>query len=177
MFPVVELPAGGVTVAQVCLGADVGSAKALGELLTFVINPLAFLVGRLRSNTARHDDDLHASHPWGKDESLIVTVDHDHDTDGPGRKAPGILPDVNFSLTDRVVGVLYEDIKHVRIRKVGSEAVRGAALNTTTGGRDETLNSGRIESTSKFFLFGLDTWDDRDRKELLVHAAIEVKDL
>lgn len=88
LFPVVELPAGGVAIAQICLGADVRSAKTLGKLLTLVVNPFAFLIGSLRSNTTRHDDDLDAGYPRGKNEPLIVTVDHDHNTNGPGRKTP-----------------------------------------------------------------------------------------
>jgi hypothetical protein len=55
--------------------------------------------------------------------------------------------------------------------------VRGAALNATTGGWDETFNSGCVESTSKFLLLGLYAWNNGDRQELLIYAAIEVKNL
>ena len=164
MLPVVELPTRGVTVTQVCLGADMCGAKTLGEFLAFVIDPLAFLVGRLRGDTARDDDGLDACYPWREDESLVVAVDHDHDADGTGRQTPRILPDVDLALTDRVVGILNEYIKHVRIGEVGSEAVRGSALNTTTRRGDETLDGGCVEPASKFLLFGLDAWNDRDRE-------------
>lgn len=83
LFPVVELPARGVPITQICLGADIGSAEALSELLTFIIDSLAFLVGRLGSDTTRHDDDLDTSYLWWKDESLVIAVDHDHNTDRP----------------------------------------------------------------------------------------------
>jgi hypothetical protein len=87
------------------------------------------------------------------------------------------LPDVDLSLANRVVGILYEDIEHVRVREVSSKAVRGAALDTTTGGGDETFHGGCVKSTGKLLLLRLDTWDDRDREELLVYAAVKVKDL
>jgi len=177
LLPVVELPARGVAVAQIGLSADIGSTEALSEFFTLVVNPFAFLVGRLCSDTARHDDDLDASHLWGKDETLVIAVNHDHNTDRPGRKTPRILADVDLALTNRVVGVLYEDIKHIRIGEVGSKAVRGAALNTTSRGGDEPFDGGGVEATSKFLLFGLDTRNDRNRKQFLVYTAVEVKDL
>ena len=164
LFPVVELPAGGVPIAQICLCADIGGAKALSKLLTFIINSFAFLVSRLRGDTARHDNDLDTSYPWRENESLVIAVDHNHDTNAPGRQTPRILPDVDLALTDGVIGVLYEDIKHVRIGKVGSKAVRGGTLNTTTRSGDEPFNGGGVEAASEFLLFGLDTWNDRDRK-------------
>jgi len=120
---------------------------------------------------------LDASYLWRKDESLVIAVDHNHNTNRPGRQTPGILPDVDLALTDRVVGVLYEDIKHVRIGEIGSEAVRGGSLNTTTGGWDEPFDGGCVETTSEFLFFGLDTGNDRNRKQLLVYATVEVKDL
>lgn len=177
MFPVIELPARSVAVAQICLGADVSSTETLGELFAFVINLFSFLVRSLRSYAARHDNDLDASYPRRENKSLVIAVNHDHDTNGPGRQTPGILPDVYFPLTNRVVGILYKDIKHIWIGEVGSKAVRGAALNTAAGRGDETFNGGCVKSTGKLLLLGFDTWDDRDREELLIYAAIEVKDL
>lgn len=177
LFPVVELPARSVPIAQICLGADIGTAKALSELLAFIINSFALLVGRLRSDATRHYNDLDTSYPWRKDKPFIITVDHDHNTNGSGRQTPGILPNVDLAFADRVVRVLYEDIKHIRIGEVGSKAVRGGALNTTTRGGDETFDSGCVEATSKFLLFGLDTGNDRNRKQFLVYTAVEVKDL
>ena len=177
LLPLVELPARGVAVAQVGLGADINSTEALSEFFTFVVNSFAFLVGRLRSDTTRHDDDLDASHLWWKDEALVIAVNHDHNTDRSGRKTPRILPDVDLAFTNGVVGVLYEDIKHIRIGEVGSKAVRGAALNTTTGGGDEPFDGGSVEATSEFLLFRLDTRNDRNCKQFLVYTTVEVKDL
>ena len=164
LFPVIELPAGGISIPQICLCTDIGGAEALSQLLAFIINSFALLVGRLRSDTARYDDGLDTSYPWREDESLVVAVDHDHNTDTPGRQTPRVLPDVDFAPTDGVIRVLYKDIKHVRVGEVGSEAVRGGALNTTTGSRDEPFNGGGVEATGEFLLFGLDTWNDRNRK-------------
>jgi len=55
--------------------------------------------------------------------------------------------------------------------------VGGSTLYTTTGSRDEPFNGGGIEATSEFLLFGLDTWNDGNRKQFLVYAAVEVKDI
>lgn len=177
LFPVVELPARGITVAQVCLGANIDGTETLGELLAFVVNLFSFLIGSLRCNTTRYDNDLDTSHPWWKDKPLVIAMDHDHDTNGPGGQTPGILPDVDLSLANRVVGILYEDIEHILIGEVCSKAVGGAALNTTTRGGDETFDGGCVKSTGKLLLLRLDAWDDRDREELLVYAAVEVEDL
>lgn len=177
LLPIIELPARGVPITQICLGADICGAEALSEFLALVINPFAFLVGSLRGDTTRHDDGLNTSYPWRKNESLVIAVDHDHNTNSPGRQTPGILPDIDLAFPDRVVRVLYKDIKHVRIGEVGSKTMRGAALNTTTRGGYEPFDSGSVEATSKFLLFGLDTRDDRNRKQLLVYTAVEVKDL
>jgi hypothetical protein len=84
LFPVVKLPARSVAVAQICLGADVGGTETLGEFLAFVINSLSFLVGGLRGDTARHNNSLDAGYPRRKDESLVIAVDHNHDTYGAG---------------------------------------------------------------------------------------------
>ena len=172
LFPVIELPARGVSIAQVSLCADIDSAEAPGKLLAFIIDSFAFFIGRLRSDTARHDDDLDTNYPWRDDESLVIAVDHDHNTNGSGRQAPRVLPDVDLTLTDRVIGVLHEDIKHVWVGEVGSKAVRGSTLNTTTGSGDEPFNSGGVEATSEFLLFRLDTWNDRNRKQFFVYAAV-----
>jgi len=55
--------------------------------------------------------------------------------------------------------------------------MRGATLNTTTRGGYEPFDGGGVEAASKFLLFGLDTGDDRNRKQLLVYTAVEVEDL
>jgi len=120
---------------------------------------------------------LDAGYLWRKDESLVIAVDHNHNTNRPGRQTPRILPDVDLPLTDRVVGVLYEDIKHIRIGEIGSKAVGGGSLNATTGGGDEPFDGGGVEATSKFLFFRLDTRNDRNREQLLVYATVEVKDL
>ena len=149
----------------------------MGQLLAFVVNLFSFLVGGLCGYTTRNDNSLNASYPWGENKPLVIAVDHDHNTNGTGRQTPGVLPDIDLSLTNRVIGVLYENIKHVRIGEVGSKAVRGASLDTAAGGRNETFDSGCIKSAGKLLLFRLDAWDDWDRKEFLVYAAVEVKNL
>jgi hypothetical protein len=55
--------------------------------------------------------------------------------------------------------------------------MRGSSLNTTARGRNKTFNRSGIEGTSELLLLGLDTRNDRDSKEFLVHAAVQVEDL
>jgi hypothetical protein len=55
--------------------------------------------------------------------------------------------------------------------------VRGSSLNTTARRRNKAFNRGGIEGTGKLLLLGLDARNDRDSKEFLIHAAVQVEDL
>lgn len=51
------------------------------------------------------------------------------------------------------------------------------ALDTTSRGRNESLNGRSIQSTRELFFFGLDTRDDGDCEELFVNPAVEIEDV
>lgn len=52
-----------------------------------------FLLGGLGSVDG-NDHNLSGSHTRGKDETLVITVDHAHDTNGTGGVAPAVLPHI-----------------------------------------------------------------------------------
>jgi len=75
----VELPAGGVA-ALITVGTDTGSNEDGDETVDLGIELLALLLGSLGCETDRDDDNLDLSHTRRQDETLVVTVDHDHNT-------------------------------------------------------------------------------------------------
>lgn len=176
-FPFVELPAGGVALTHVGFGANAGSGEDGSQTIDFAIQLLALFICGLGSDADRDDYGLGLCNARGQDQATVVTVDHDHNTQGTGGETPGVLPDVQSRLLlialDR--GILDGDVEH--LTEVLAKTVRCTTLNTTASGRDITLNGCGIETTSKLFLFGLLTLDNRNSQEFLVDPSIEVKNL
>lgn len=177
-FPLVELPAGGVTFSQIALGADAGVAEGGNEALNLAVELLALLIGGLGGDTDGDDDGLGVSDTRREDETAVVTVDHDHDTEGTGGQTPGVLPHVERSGLLLVValggGVLDGDTEH--LTEVLAQTVGGTTLDTTTGGGDVALNGGGVETTGELLLLGLLTLDNRNSQKFLVDTSIEVED-
>lgn len=177
-FPLVELPARGVTLSQIALSADASLAKSGNEAVDLVVELLTLLIGGLGGDTDGDDDGLGVSDTRRKDETAVVTVDHDHDTEGTGRQTPGVLPHVERSRLLLVValggGVLDGDTEH--LTEVLAQTVGGTTLDTTTGGGDVALNGGGVETSGELLLLGLLTLDDGDGQKFLVDTSIEVED-
>lgn len=173
-LPVVVLEAGRVAVTEVGLGLDARLDEVLGDAVRLVVELVAQLVARLGRDARRDDDDLELGDARGEDEALVVAVDHDHDAERARREAPRVLPHVQL-VAAGVGRVLDRDVEH--LGEVLAEAVRRAALDAATRRRDEALDRGRVEAAGKLLLLRLDTGDDGDGEELLVHAAVQVEDL
>ena len=89
-------------------------------------------------------------------------MDHDHDTERSRRQSPRVLVDISLFVFTRtsLVGVFNGNVKH--LGEVLTEVVGRSSLDTTTGCRDESLDSGGVVSSGEFLLDGLDTWNDGD---------------
>src|SRR5690606_26357829 len=103
----------------------------------------------------------------------VVTVNHDHDADNTGRKAPRVLPYVDVLALG--VGVLDLDVEH--LAKVLAEAVGRRALNASPVGGDVALDRGGVKAASELLILSLSAPDDGNREKLLVNAGVELEDL
>ena len=77
-LPVVEFPPGVVVFAVIADRADAYCLQGLAKLCHLIQDGglIVILVGN------GHEDNLSLSNPGGDDETLVVTVDHDHGSDG-----------------------------------------------------------------------------------------------
>jgi hypothetical protein len=75
-------------------------------------------------------------------------------------------------LTCRVVGILDEDVEHLRSGEVLAETVRSCPLDATTGCGDEAFYGGGVKPAGKFLLLRLYSRDNGDRKKILEDAAV-----
>lgn len=173
-LPVGVLESRGVSLPEIGLGPHSSSDELLLDPERLVLHLVLDLLGRVLVDTSGDDDDLELGDARGKDESLVVSVDHDHDSDTPRRESPTVLPHVEL-LSGRTTGVLDGDVEH--LGEVLSEAVRRSTLDSSSGGRDESLDGRRVESSGELLLLRLDSRDDRDGEELFVDALVEGEDL
>lgn len=104
-------------------------------------------------------------------------MDHDHHADGSRRKTPRVLPHVRLALLGRVVGILNENVEHLRAREVLAEAVGSCALDTASGCWDEAFQGRRVQATCELLFFGLDTGNNGNGQEVLIDLAIELENL
>jgi hypothetical protein len=102
-----------------------------------------------------------------QDQSSVVTVNHNHDTNRTSGQAPRCLP---WNLSGSFV-ILEANVKH--LPKVLSKVVRSGALNGTSRNWDVGFNSGGLESSSKLFLLRLVSLDYGDRQEFLIDSPIQ----
>ena len=119
----------------------------------------------------RHDNGLEGADPGWQDESRVVSVDHNHDTNGAGGESPRGLPG-NLGLARFVLKV---NVKH--FAKVLSEVVRGGSLNGPPGNGNVRFDRGGLVSTGKFFLFRLVSLNDGDGQQVFVNTAVQIEGL
>lgn len=55
--------------------------------------------------------------------------------------------------------------------------VRSGSLDTSAGGRDETLYSGGVITTGELFLFRLFTGDDGHSEDIFIDLSVEIKNV
>jgi len=139
-LPLVELPAGRVG-ALVAVDTDAGGGENGNEAVHFRIELRLLLFGGLSGDTDGDNDGLELCHTGGQDKTPVVTVDHDHDTQGTSRQTPGVLPDVErgFSLAGLSARIFYGDVEH--LAEILAQTVRSTTLDTTAGGGDVALDS------------------------------------
>lgn len=178
-LPVVELEARGIVIAQIRLGLDTGLLQAGRDVLAGVVDEVKIGLGRLDGQTAGDDDGLIKRDAGREDQTLVVTVDHDHDADRAGRQTPRVLPDVDLlgliGRGGRGLGVLDRDVKHVG--EVLAETVGSTALDSTARGGDEAFDGGRVQTARETLLFRLDTLDDGKREQVIVDLLIQIQNL
>lgn len=169
---VVELPSGSVTFPQVRLGPDTRRNQFPLQLGTSVVNSLVLALGLGQTNW--DDSNLLQSNPGREDQTLIITVDHDHNTDRSCRKTPRILVDKRLFLFSRssLVGMLDGNVEH--LGEVLSEMMGCSSLNTSTGGWNEPLDGGSVISSGEFLLDRLDTRNNGNGEEVNVDSSVEI---
>ena len=173
-LPVVELPAGRVALAHVCLDADGLGAQGDGDGGELAVQFCALVVARLGGYANGDEDGLDVGNARRDHEALVVGVHEHHDADGAGRQAPGVLPDVDrgLLLAFLAAGVFDGDVEH--LAKVLAQAVAGGGLDTASGGGDEAFNCGGVVCAGKLLFDRLLALDHRHGKELLVDVCVIV---
>ena len=177
LFPIVELVSRRVSLPQICLGSNSNLFQSCRKLFARSVNLLPVLVGCTSSNTARYDDSLNGSYPGRKDQTLVISVNHDHHTNRTGTKTPRVLPNVQLPLARRIARILYDDVEHLSPGKVLTKAVRRGSLDSSSRGGDEPLQGGRVKPSGEFLLLRLYPGDDRNSEEVLIYLSVEVEDL
>src|SRR5689334_6389993 len=86
LFPIVKLVSRGITFPQISLGPDTSLLERLCKVITALVDLGSLLVSRLSSDTAGNDNNLDTGDTRGKDQTLVVSVNHDHHTDSSGRE-------------------------------------------------------------------------------------------
>jgi hypothetical protein len=118
-----------------------------------------------------NDDNLQRGHTRRHDKTLIISVHHDHDTNGTSGQAPRCLP---RNLTVPLL-ILILDIEH--FAKVLAKVVGSSALNGSSRTSNICLHSGSLITSGEFFLFSLVSRNDRDTKKILIHSLIKLQGL
>ncbi|KAH3664938.1 hypothetical protein OGATHE_003753 [Ogataea polymorpha] len=169
-----EFPSWRVVVSEVGDRTDIGLFESRVQLGASFVELVLNLLRGLVSDTNRNDHHLVLSHPWRNDQTLVVGMDHHHDTNNSGRKTPRRLMCIYFRMlwTKRV---LNRDVEH--LGEVLAEVVRGGTLNTPAGGWDVSFASGGVQTSGKLLVLSLNTLYDRNSKQFLVNARIKIQDL
>lgn len=132
---------------------------------------------RLDRDATRDDNSLDTRNLRREDQALVISVNHDHNTNRPGTQTPAVLPHIQLLLAGRIIRVLDNDVEHLRTREVLTETMRCCTLDTASGSRYEAFYGRRVQSTCELLLLGLDTGNDRDSEQVLVYFAVELEDL
>lgn len=158
---------------KIRVGSDARVLQPRHDILDALGDLRSILIARLGRHARRNDDSLNLGYPRRQDEALVVTMNHDHDTDRPRRQTPRILPNVDlFPITRRIFD---DDVEH--LAEVLTETMRRRSLNPSSDRRYETLDRRRIQSTGEFLLFALDSGDDGHSEEVFVNSSVEFEDL
>jgi len=116
----------------------------------------------------RNKYNLELGNSWGYDDSLVITVDHDHRSNTTGAVTPTGLP---YELLLTLL-VFKPDLEH--LGKVLAQLVTGSSLYASSIDRDIEFNSGRVISSCEFFFFRFPALDNWDCKHLLIAGGIVI---
>lgn len=100
-------------------------------------------------------------------------MDHDHHTQRTGGETPRVL--VRIQPTLRLVWRLDGNVKH--LREILTQVVGSGGLDTSAGGRDETLYSGGVITTRKLFLLRLFTGDNWHSEDIFIDLSVELENV
>ena len=168
-----ELEARRVVLAVIASDADVGLAEIGLDALAGVVDLIADLIGGVLRETNSDDNDLGLGDARGQHKTLVVGVDHDHDTNGPGGVAPRVLPAKQLLLV--ALGVLNRDVEH--LAEVLAQAVRRGTLDTAARAGDVALTAERVERTGKLLGLRLHTLNGGHGKQIRVDVVVVLGDL
>ncbi|KAH3662075.1 hypothetical protein OGAPHI_006256 [Ogataea philodendri] len=153
-LPVGELPTRRVVCSEIGDSTHLRGRQLLLQLGTSLVQLLFDLLGGLVGNTNRNDHDLVLRHSWRNHQSLVVGVDHHHDTNDSSRQTPRSLVSKNLWML-RTKRVFHRNAEH--LGEVLTQVVRGSTLNTSSTGWNVTFTCGGVQSSSKLLVLGLDT--------------------
>jgi hypothetical protein len=107
-----------------------------------------------------------------ENQTLVITVNHHHNTERTGRQTPGVLPDEEriLLLTFLGRGILNGNTEH--LTEVLAKTVGCTTLDTASSSRDVTFDGGSVEATSELLLLGLLTLDNGDSEKLLINLGV-----
>ena len=141
LFPIIELIAWGISFTQISFSSNPRLLQSLCQFLTSPVDIPPLFIRCLRRNPTRNNNSLNTSDARWKNQSLIIAMDHDHNTNRTRGQSPRVLPYEWFGTIDRIFD---EYVKHLRTGKVLTKAMRGGCLNTTSRSRDETFQRRRV---------------------------------
>lgn len=135
----VKFPTGLVDVRFVNLGSDTLLLKIVSQFLALVVQCIVIIILVVDGN----DYNLILCNLGRQNQSLVVSVHHDHGTDTSCGESPGSL--MNMFLLFMLV--LKLNIEH--LGEVLAKMVTGGSLNTSTVSRDIELNGVCVYGSSK----------------------------
>mmetsp|Transcript_35021 Transcript_35021/g.53759 ORF Transcript_35021/g.53759 Transcript_35021/m.53759 type:complete len:601 (-) Transcript_35021:128-1930(-) len=166
-LPVIELEAGVVVLSVVNSRAD----SSLLQLLANIVGVLHEIFRVVVLFDDRNNHHLSLGNAGRQHQALVVRVDHDHSSNGPGGETPGSLPGVLLL----ALGVLIGHVEH--LAEVGSELMGSSSLDATAGNWHVDLHRSGEESTSELLILRLLSLDAGDSQEILVDVGVIVEDL
>ena len=167
LLPVVELVARVVVISIVAVCPD---ACIFQLLINFsCLRPDGFHVVSLLHD--RYHNNLRLSYSGRQNQAHVVRVNHNHCANTSSREAPRCLPDILLL----ALLVLVPNIEH--LGEVGSQHMRGSALNASSGNWHINFCGCGEVSSSKRFVLTLFTSDNGDGEKLLITLGIELENV
>mmetsp|Transcript_16690 Transcript_16690/g.27253 ORF Transcript_16690/g.27253 Transcript_16690/m.27253 type:complete len:413 (+) Transcript_16690:299-1537(+) len=167
LLPMSILPTGVVDRTIIQLASNILILQLLENASTIILEVLQWM---LLTNNG-HNHRLQWGNLRGQDQSGIISMDHNHNTNSTSGQSPTRLP-CNLSLA---LFILIIDIKH--LTKVLSQMMTRGTLNRTSSHWHIRLYRSSRMPTGKLLLLSLVPRNNRHSQQLLINPTIQIQRL